>query len=95
MRSRKKAKDTYYDFKMVNIEMSDHALARYLDRSKQSFTFTDIVEQHAKAINFTQLDGRQIRFYDGRALIYSSETGEVVSIVRRNNISKEWSVFNE
>ena len=92
---KKKAKDTYYDFKMINIEMSDHALARYLDRSKQSFTFTDIVEQHAKAINFTQLDGRQIRFYDGRALIYSSETGEIVSIVCRNNISKEWSVFNE
>lgn len=93
---KEKAKKVYYDFRKENIEMSDHGVARYLDRSKKSnFTFIDIVEQYNRPINYVQPDGKYVRFYEQRALITSSDTNEVISIICRNNVKKDWSEYNE
>lgn len=92
-----KARITYNQFKENGIEMSDHALSRFLSRQEQKgfepFTIEDIVKQHNMPVNYLQ-DGRLIRYYNKRALIYSEETGEMVSIVQRNNPKGEWRKAN-
>lgn len=96
---KEKAKKTYKRFRKKNIEMSDHALARFLSRQEQKgfkpFTLEEIVAQHEKPINYIQKDGRLVRFYDERALIYSEDTGELVSIVNRKNPKSDWSEYSE
>lgn len=96
---KEKAQTTYKKFRKKEIEMSDHALARFLSRQEQKgfqpFTLEDIVEQHKKPINYVQKDGRLIRFYNERALIYSEDTGELVSIVNRKNPKADWSEYIE
>ena len=92
-----KAKETYKKFRKHDIEMSDHALARFLDRSKKAgtpMTVQSLAEQHKKPVNF--YDGeKSIRFYDEIAMVSNTETGEIVSLVRRKNAKKDWEVADD
>ena len=91
---KEKAKRTYKQFRKNDIEMSDHALARFLDRGKKSgteMTVQSMAEQYKKPVNF--YDGeKSIRFYDEIAMISNTKTGEIVSLVRRKNPKKDWEV---
>ena len=72
--------------------MSDHALARFLDRSKKAgtpMTVKSISEQYKKAINYYD-NGKAVRYYDEIALITNEDTGEVVSLVRRKRPKEGW-----
>ena len=94
---KEKAKKTYKQFRKHDIEMSDHALARFLDRSKKSgteMTVQSLAEQHKKRVNFYEGE-RSIRFYDEIAMISNTETGEIVSLVRRKNPKKDWEVADD
>ena len=94
---KEKARETYKQFREHGIEMSDHALARFLSRQQQKgfapYTLEDIAKQHKMPVNYVHED-RIIRYYDKRALIYSSETNEMVSIVQRNTPKGEWRKTN-
>lgn len=88
---KKKAKDTYKEFLEADIEMSAHALARFLDRSKKDgtpITIQSIIEHHKMPINY--YDGKNnVRFYNKIAMIENSKTGEIVTILRRKNGKKD------
>ncbi|MDR2024376.1 MAG: minor capsid protein [Hungatella sp.] len=94
---KKKAIGAYYQFKKAGIEISDHGLARFLDRSKGKipYTFEDIMKQFKMPVNYVQNDGNEIRFYNERAVISSPDTHEIITIVNRKTISKEWKRSHE
>ena len=94
-----KAIDTFYSFKSAGVEISDHGVARFLSRHSggkgfEPFTVDDIVQQLKNPPNYLQEDGREIRFYDGRAII-CNENGVIISIVPRKNAKADWSEYIE
>ena len=89
----------YYGFLGENIEMTCHALSRYLPRSQKGFyEFENIVDIcHNKYYNYVEQDNDDIKFvkyYDDIAVIYNYSKEEIVSIVRRKNPKKEWSNYD-
>ena len=84
---RERAVDTYYQFRESRIELTDHGVARFLQR-KISFDF--VVETNLKPFNYSQLDGKKIKFYDEIAIIYTSDEKEIVSFVERRNVKDDW-----
>ena len=87
---RQKAIDAYWEFKQNGIEMSAHAISRFLHRCKGTHTLNDVVEIARKPANYIQSDGREVMFYDGLAVIYNKEKTEVVSVVERRTVAKGW-----
>ena len=89
-----KAKQTYFDFKNEGVEMSSHAISRYLPRKngKQgiSYSFNDIVKQSKMPMNYTQTDGRGVKYYNNVALVYNNKGEVIVSIVNRKHPKKDW-----
>lgn len=92
---RQKAINAYWEFKQNGVEMSAHAIGRFLQRSKGAFTLNDIVIQAKKRFNYIQPDGRYIKFYNGIAIIYNSSGTEVVSLVKRGTIKEDWSELHD
>ena len=83
-----KAIDTYYHFREYGIEFTDHGISRLLPRMSEA-EFWNI---HNKLFNYVQSDGRLVKYYDTKALIYSQATGEIVSvIVDRKNVREDWN----
>lgn len=94
-----KAVDTFYAFKENGVKISDHGIARFLSRHSGSKGFTpfsvdDIVSQMKKPPNYIQEDGREVRFYNQRAVI-STTDGTIVSIVLRKNAKADWREYIE
>ena len=91
---KEKARKSYFDFKNRDIEMSSHAISRFLSRQNGtngiSFTFDDIVNRCNLRANYVQTDGRKVKFYNNIAIIYNSADDTVVSIVKRKNPKKDW-----
>lgn len=93
---KEKARGTYRAFRAKGYEFSDHALARYLDRSSSkrgvAFGEEDLLAVLARPANYRQpTDGRLVRFYDGLTVIQDTETQEVVSIINsRKTPRKDW-----
>lgn len=90
---------SYYDFLKEDIEMTCHALSRYLPRSQKGFyKFEDIVDIcHNKDYNYIEQDDGDIKFvkyYNDIAIIYNNLKEEVVSIVRRKNPKKGWGNYD-
>lgn len=90
-----KARQAYFNFRSENIEMSSHAIARFLSRKDGAkgitYTFDDIVRQCRMPVNYVQPDGRRVKFYNSTAIIYNSDNDTVVSIVNRKKPKKDWS----
>ena len=84
----KKAISAYYEFKAKNIEFTDHGIARFLQRGFDMDMVLDICKNYS--FNFIQEDGKRVKFYKGLAIIYSTSTEEIVSIVQRDKPKKEW-----
>lgn len=91
---KEKAKKSYYDFKNENIEMSAHAISRFLSRKDGtngiSYTFDDMVKQCNMLENYIQADGRLVKYYNQVAVVYNEKNDAVVSIVNRKNTKKDW-----
>lgn len=89
-----KAKKTYFDFKTENIDMSTHAIARFLVRKDGTngitYTFDDIKKQCHLSANYIQADGRFVKYYNKVAVIYDTNNSTVVSIVNRKNPKSDW-----
>ena len=91
---KEKAKQSYYDFKNENIEMSSHAISRFLSRKDGangiSYTFDDMVKRCNSPANYVQADGRLVKYYNQVAIVYNEKNDTVVSIVNRKNPKKDW-----
>ena len=83
-----KALETYYDFREKNIELTDHGVARLLQRGFDKDTIIDICKNYP--FNYIQEDGKRIKFYSGITVIYANSSDEIVSIVSRNVPKGEW-----
>ena len=82
-----KAVDTYYKFREKGVEFTDHGVVRYLSRMTES----EFLSIHKKPFNYTQSDGRLVKYYDNTVVIYDAQTKEVVSIVNdRKKARSDW-----
>ena len=90
---KKKAKDVYWTMRGHDVEMSGHALSRYLPRQgklKDGMTTDELAELCKKPANYKQPDGRIVRLYNGVALVFNAKADEMVSFVVRNNAKNDW-----
>ena len=90
----KKLMTTYYLFRKRNIEMSYHALNRFVGQkagnSKSMFFLEDVEFVKKQEPNYKQPDGRNIKFYNKLCVVENQTTGEVVSVVSRPKPKKDW-----
>lgn len=84
----KKAIDTFYEFKKEGLELTDHGVARLLQRGFDKSIIIDICKNYH--FNYIQDDDKRIKFYNKTAIIYSSQTMEIVSFIHRDKAKKEW-----
>lgn len=92
-----KLKKTYQYFSDEGFEFREHALNRVLGQKsgKDKFTFTneELLDVLKKPCNYRQPDGKQIRFYDGIAVVSAEDTGEIVSVVVKRAARKDWDAI--
>ena len=90
---KEKAVKAFNQFLDYDIEISDHGLARFLDRSrgkkKTAYSLTDIVDQMQKPINYIQSDERFVRFYDTRSRV-TDKNDVIITIVDRDTPKSDW-----
>ncbi len=84
---KEKARNTYYSLRESGIEISDHGVARFLQRG---YTEEQLIEIHKKPFNYSQTDGKKVKFYNQIAVVYNSEETEVVSILDRLKKRGDW-----
>ncbi len=88
----KKAIDTYYHFREKGIELTDHGVAKYLQRC--------VSEDHAirnitNSFNYIQEDGKAIKYYEGLAVVYNYKKTEIVSFVFRKKPRSDWNEIKD
>lgn len=92
-----KLKQTYRYFSDEGFEFREHALNRVLGQKsgKDKFTFTneELLDVLKKPCNYRQPDGKQIRFYNGIAVVSADDTGEIVSVVVKRAARKDWDAI--
>ena len=87
---------TYYDFRKRDIEMTSHALNRFLGQKtkKAIFSEKDIINLLNKKANYYELDTlKDVKFYDGLAIVQDRNNKEVITIYRRNSVKEEWGKY--
>lgn len=89
-----KLTDTYYKFKEQDVIMGDHALNRFIGqktgRGKELFTFDDVILSYSKPVNYVQLDGREIHYYNHVMVVVDPKTGDVVTVEYYRKESPKW-----
>lgn len=95
---KQKAVDTFLAFQAEGIEISDHGVARFLDRSrgknkKRPYTFDDIVAQMKLPFNYRQDDGNLVRYYYGRAIILTADN-QIITIITRDSPKGDWGEYH-
>lgn len=88
-----KAQNAYFDFKAEGVEMSSHAISRYLSRNGKDgieYSFDSITKQSRKEFNYLQQDGRSVKYYNNVALVYNENQDTIVSLINRKNPKKDW-----
>lgn len=83
-----KAIATYYHFCKKGIEITDHGIARLLQRN---FDEQQILSIANKKFNYVQADGKYIKFYNEIAVIYNHNKTEIISVVCRKSKKGEWN----
>ena len=89
---KEKAVNNYYELRDGGVEISSHGVARMIDRG---VSVDSIIEQSHRPFNYTESNGKKIKFYDSTALVYNKEGTEIVSIIKRRNAKGEWSEIND
>ncbi len=83
-----KAIDTYYEFRRNGIELTDHSVARILQRG---FSVKEICNIDKNRFNYIQADGKYVKYYNNIAVIYANNQKEIVSVLRRPKQSEKWN----
>lgn len=96
---RKKLKQAYTFFRERGFAFREHALNRFLGQknSKGKFHFTEdeLLEILRKDCNYAQADGKNIRYYNGIAVVSAEDTGEIISIVVRGKPKSDWRELHD
>lgn len=91
---KQKLKDTYQFFKDNGFEFTEHGLGRVLgqrvSKSKRAFTKEEALEVLNKKPNYTQSDGKYVKYYNEIAAIQAYDTDEVISIVTTGKVRPDW-----
>ena len=59
---------------------------------QRGFSLNEICDIDKKSFNYTQKeDGKYIKYYNGIAIIYTSNQQEIVSVVSRPEASENWN----
>jgi uncharacterized protein (UPF0297 family) len=91
---KEKLKDTYLFFKENGYEFTQHALGRVIGQKtgqgKREFTRDEVLEVLKNKPNYTQDEGKSVKFYNNLAVIQANDTDEIVSIVVRNKVRPGW-----
>lgn len=91
---KEKAKEVYWAFRKNDVEVSSHCLGRFLSRKNADgspLTIDQITVQHKHTVKYRQADGRDVRFYDGLALVSNETTEEIITIIQRKKVKPEWT----
>lgn len=87
---------TYYDFRKRNVEMTAHALNRFLGQkqTKVRFTEKELIDVMNSKANYYEVDTmKDVKYYNKLAVIQDKENKEVITIVRRNIAKEEWEKY--
>jgi hypothetical protein len=87
-----KAIDTYYEFRRTKIELTDHSVARILQRG---FSVEEIDNINKQSFNYMQEDGKHVKYYNNIAVIYANNQQEIVSVLRRPKPSEKWNEIKD
>ena len=92
---KEKAIRNYWRFKNTGVEMSDHAMARFLERNRKTdkISFKSVVNTSKEPFNYIQADGKNIKFYNELCLVYNEGGSDIVSLLYRRHNSKNWSAL--
>ena len=89
-----KTVEAYWHFHQKGYELNEHSAARLVDRKDtktRSLTYDELEEIMAKPANYVQdEDSREVRYYDGFAVITTKGTHHVITIVERKNVKSSW-----
>ena len=89
-----KLKRTYRYFSAHGYEFTEHGLNRVVgqkkSKGKKQFTNQEILEILQRKPNYSQQDGKLIKFYNGLAVVQAKDTGEVISLVAKKKARKDW-----
>ena len=89
--AKERAISAYREIRAAGFEVSTHFLARQLEEKRNpGGEVAALIEIMKKPANYTQVDGREVKWYNNYALIYEPKTHEYVSVVYRKNAKKEW-----
>ena len=87
---------TYYDFRKRDVEMTAHALNRFLGQkqTKVRFTEKELIDVMNNKANYYEADTmKDIKYYNKLAVIQDKDNKEVITIVRRNIAKEEWEKY--
>ena len=87
---------TYYDFRKRDVEMTAHALNRFLGQkqTKVRFTEKELIDVMNNKANYYEVDTmKDIKYYNKLAVIQDKDNKEVITIVRRNIAKEEWEKY--
>lgn len=91
---KQKLKDLYIYYKEKGYFFTIHALNRVLGqkrgKGKRNFTKEEILDILNNKYNYIQEDGKYIKYYNNICIIQSQDTKEIVSIVVKNKVKKDW-----
>lgn len=97
MEYRERLKNTYQYFQDSGFTFREHALNRVLGQKNSAgkihFSNEDLLTILKRPPNYQQPDGKLVRFYDRISVISASDTGEIVSVVVRNAVRKDWKAL--
>ena len=91
---KEKLKQTYQYFKDNGYEFKEHAINRVLGQKtknkKQTFTKEEVLEVLQRKPNYIQSDGKYVKFYHNIAIVQAADTGEVISVIWKEDIRHDW-----
>lgn len=94
---KQKAVETFLAFQAEGIEITDHGVARFLDRSRgkngfAAFSVQDVIDQLKLPANYIQPDGRKVWFYEQLAIVKTDEE-IIVSLIRMKTPKNNWEAI--
>ena len=86
---KERAKKAYWSLHDDGIEAGSHAISRILT-NKRDVTVQDVKELFQKPANYMQEDGRNVRYYDGKAVVTDEQDTIVTVLFRKKGDKEDW-----
>lgn len=85
----------YNNFKKTDATLTDHAVEQYQNRLRKKngqyiYNFQSVIINLKQPVNFIDINGRKIRYYNKLAVISEKDDSKVVTIMHTGRINKRW-----